>query len=157
MPNLCDLSRRPCHLEIIWCQDWLERAEVNRGYQSSGAVGKSRWTSWAPVPNKPTVSVDLKQHSNQQRLLSSNTERRRSERVLFVNSSFFSWGLTSTKTTYSPLGTGRKLGQKDSLYWSIHTLAILFSFFSWHWFSNKQSPTWKIPNSKRLQAKLLNK
>ena len=23
---------------------------------------KSRWTSWAPVPNKPTVSVDVKQH-----------------------------------------------------------------------------------------------
>ena len=23
---------------------------------------KSRWPSWAPVPNKPTVSVDVKQH-----------------------------------------------------------------------------------------------
>ena len=23
----------------------------------------SRWPSWAPVPNKPTVSVDVKQHS----------------------------------------------------------------------------------------------
>ena len=23
----------------------------------------SRWTSWAPVPNKPTVSVDVKQPS----------------------------------------------------------------------------------------------
>ena len=22
-----------------------------------------RWPSWAPVPNKPTVSVDVKQHS----------------------------------------------------------------------------------------------
>ena len=22
------------------------------------------WTSWAPVPNKPTVSVDVKQHFN---------------------------------------------------------------------------------------------
>ena len=31
--------------------------------QSSGAVSKSRWTSWAPVSNKPTVSVDVKQHS----------------------------------------------------------------------------------------------
>ena len=31
--------------------------------QSSGAVWKSRWPSWAPVPNKPTVSVDVKQHS----------------------------------------------------------------------------------------------
>ena len=35
--------------------------------RSSGAVWKSmRWPSWAPVPNKPTVSVDVKQHFNQQ-------------------------------------------------------------------------------------------
>ena len=32
--------------------------------QSSGAVRKSRWPSWAPVPNKPTVSVDVKQRCN---------------------------------------------------------------------------------------------
>ena len=32
--------------------------------QSSGAVWKSRWSSWAPVPNKPAVSVDVKQHFN---------------------------------------------------------------------------------------------
>ena len=32
--------------------------------QCSGAVWKSRWTSWAPVPNKPMVSVDVKQHFN---------------------------------------------------------------------------------------------
>ena len=25
---------------------------------------KVTWTSWAPVPNKPTVSVDVKQHFN---------------------------------------------------------------------------------------------
>ena len=25
---------------------------------------KSRWLFWAPVPNKPTVSVDVKQHFN---------------------------------------------------------------------------------------------
>ena len=30
--------------------------------QSSGAVSMSRWTSWAPVPNKATVSMDVKQH-----------------------------------------------------------------------------------------------
>ena len=29
---------------------------------------KSRWTSWAPVPNKSTVSVGVKQHFNHQRL-----------------------------------------------------------------------------------------
>ena len=32
---------------------------------SAGAVWKSRWSSWAPVPDKPTVSVDVKQHFNQ--------------------------------------------------------------------------------------------
>ena len=36
--------------------------------QRSGAVWKSRWTSWAPVPNKLTVSVDVKQHFNQVRV-----------------------------------------------------------------------------------------
>ena len=32
--------------------------------QSSGAVRKSRWPSWAPVPDKPAFSVDVKQHLN---------------------------------------------------------------------------------------------
>ena len=33
---------------------------------------KSRWTSWAPVPNNPTVSVDVKQHfSHRPRVLFS--------------------------------------------------------------------------------------
>ena len=36
---------------------------LHRCAQSSGAVWKWRWPSWAPVPNKPTVSVDVKQHS----------------------------------------------------------------------------------------------
>ena len=44
------------------CRIFWTRALRNGG-QSSGAVWKSRWTSWAPVPNKPTVSVDGKQHS----------------------------------------------------------------------------------------------
>ena len=30
------------------------------------SVWKSRWPSWAPVPNKPTVSVDVKQHPTNQ-------------------------------------------------------------------------------------------
>ena len=41
----------------------LLRLKSRSRKQSSGAVCKSRWTSWAPVPNKPTVSVDVKQHS----------------------------------------------------------------------------------------------
>ena len=32
--------------------------------QKSGGVRKSRWPSWAPVPKKPTVSVDVKQYFN---------------------------------------------------------------------------------------------
>ena len=27
---------------------------------------KLRWLSWAPIPNKPMVSVDVKQHSTNQ-------------------------------------------------------------------------------------------
>ena len=38
-----------------------------RSSQSLEAVWKSRWPSWAPVPNKPTVSVDVKQHSTKAR------------------------------------------------------------------------------------------
>ena len=30
--------------------------------QSSGALRKSRWPSWVPAHNKPTVSVDVKQN-----------------------------------------------------------------------------------------------
>ena len=44
-----------CAYSIFTPTLWLQR-------QSSGAVWKSRWTSWAPVPNEPTVSVDVKQH-----------------------------------------------------------------------------------------------
>ena len=50
------------------------REQVLNSYmyaQSSGAVWKSRWTSWAPVPNKPTVSVDVKQHFNNMYALST--------------------------------------------------------------------------------------
>ena len=39
--------------------------------QSSGAVWKSRWPSWVPVPNKPTVSVDVKQLSAKNQFKSS--------------------------------------------------------------------------------------
>ena len=40
----------------------LSAASLLPSDQSSGAVWESRWPSWAPVPNKPTVSVDVKQH-----------------------------------------------------------------------------------------------
>ena len=32
---------------------------TNYDCQSSGSVWKSRWLSWAPIPNKPTVFVDV--------------------------------------------------------------------------------------------------
>ena len=38
--------------------------ERGKHIQSSGAMCGSRWPSLAPVPNKPTVSVDVKQHSS---------------------------------------------------------------------------------------------
>ena len=51
-------------------EDWQERIRhvafcLSCLRQSSGAVWKSRWPSWAPVPDKLTVSVDVKQHFNQ--------------------------------------------------------------------------------------------
>ena len=55
--------------DIIW--EWslvsqVKHLNIDRWYiiwvQSSGAVWKSRWPPWAPVPNMPTVSVDVKQH-----------------------------------------------------------------------------------------------
>ena len=50
---------------------WMRRDQIRWALeecslsQSSGAVWKSRWLSWAPIPNKPAVSVDtstLQQH-----------------------------------------------------------------------------------------------
>jgi len=57
-------------LTSVWPPDDLqfwgfyERDWTSVYSQSSGAVWKSRWPSWAPVRNKPTVSVDVKQHFN---------------------------------------------------------------------------------------------
>ena len=46
------------------CEGSVKYSLHSSPFQSSGAVWKSRWPSWAPVPNKPTVSVDVKQHFN---------------------------------------------------------------------------------------------
>ena len=43
------------HFSLIWSEARLADP------QSSGAVWKSKWPSWAPVPNKPTISMDVKQ------------------------------------------------------------------------------------------------
>ena len=57
--------------------------------QCSGAVWKSRWPSWAPVPNKPTVSVDVKQHSTQQRWHIRDHNSKLIRPLLGVSFSFF--------------------------------------------------------------------
>ena len=46
-------------------------ALISAWSQSSGAVRKSRWTSWAPNPNKPTVSVHVKQCFNSTQCMGS--------------------------------------------------------------------------------------
>ena len=45
-----------------------------------GAVSKLRWTSWAPVPNKPTVSVDVKQHFNHVTIVLKKTRKKEEEK-----------------------------------------------------------------------------
>ena len=51
---------------LLWPLTTLKSDKTNSKLQdkeSSRAVWKSRWPSWAPVPNKPTVSAEVKQHS----------------------------------------------------------------------------------------------
>ena len=52
--------------------------------QSSGAVWKSKWPSWAPVPNKLTVSVDVKQHFSNNNLPPSLTLTKNWGNMTFV-------------------------------------------------------------------------
>ena len=40
----------------------MQMPDVFRAQELCVCVWKSRWTSWAPAPNIPTVSVDVKQH-----------------------------------------------------------------------------------------------
>ena len=39
-----------------------------------------RWTSWAPVPNKPTVFVDVKQHFNHVTIVLKKTRKKEEEK-----------------------------------------------------------------------------
>ena len=56
-------------------EPYQKSLSLNKIWQSSGAV--SRWPSWAPVPNKPTVCVDVKQHSTNKiwRIFQKNNRR----------------------------------------------------------------------------------
>ena len=68
---------------VVWCFMPSQLLQLHLGdgshkpcSQSSGAVWKSRWPSWAPVPNKPTVSVDVKQHFNNNKPCQQRTVHR---------------------------------------------------------------------------------
>ena len=50
---------------------------------------KSRWQAWAPVPNKPTVSVDVKQHFNKMNRTLAKTERSDLDRSSVVRNVYF--------------------------------------------------------------------
>ena len=65
------------HLRFV-LQAVRMQARIGTWQQSSGTVWKSRWPSWAPAPNKPTVSVDVKQQwiwTAQERLCESRGGR----------------------------------------------------------------------------------
>ena len=52
-----------CHLSVcLGGGQSIYSCTCSDSLQSSGAVWKLRWLSWAPIPNKLTVSVDIKQH-----------------------------------------------------------------------------------------------
>ena len=52
-------------VNTVFTDEWKQA--VTSELRSS--VWKSRWPSWAPVPNKPTVSVDVKQHPTNQAVI----------------------------------------------------------------------------------------
>ena len=60
--------------------------------QSSGALWKSRWTSWAPVPNKPTVFVDVKQHFNNDNNFAKKISYRSTSPLVVISQSAFVTG-----------------------------------------------------------------
>ena len=53
-----------CHLHF-WQngRDFLRATVVTRGWNGYRNKSQHRKSTWAPVPNKPTVSVNVKQHS----------------------------------------------------------------------------------------------
>ena len=59
--NFVDTPRRTADTKSVSSERVISRFRVSSA-QSSGAAWESRWPSLDPVPNKPTVSVDVKQH-----------------------------------------------------------------------------------------------
>ena len=73
-PLLCEVKRKSGNKQVVVVVveggggvlskkgQFLKEPTQDRTSQSLKAVWKSRWTSWAS--DKPTVSVDVKQHFN---------------------------------------------------------------------------------------------
>ena len=99
--------------------------------QISGAVRKSRWpSSWATVPNKPTVFVDIKQYSTKRRLHPQVSHWR----LLLLPIS--SHGLTT-----ATVSSWVHLILSSSL--SIKFRTLLQDLFSWHPVTTTQHLSWK--------------
>ena len=81
--------------------------------QNSGAVWKSRWTSWDPVPNKPTVSVDVKQHFN-------FANRSPFDLVTIPLLSGFFLLLFSFSLSFLPFHSVMLLGLVESMQWTLN-------------------------------------
>ena len=86
---------------FVW--RWTNKSQFKQSWstQSSGAVWKSRWLSWAPVPNKPMVSVDVKQHFNIVVNIAELCESGGAHPGLPVHNS--SYGLCGRKATFRKL------------------------------------------------------
>ena len=88
-------SPEPRILPDLQGSEWLDppdlqnasRVRVQELCESGG------WTSWAPVPNKPTVSADVKQHSE----MGSELRSRVKVEVAVPNSTYGLYGRKATQ------------------------------------------------------------
>ena len=95
-------------LSLICClasEDIKQKRTTELLLQSSGDVWKSRWPSWAPVPNKPTVSVDVKQHSTTTTTTTTITTTSSLAGLIWIYRKLciFSENTTGTKLTSKPV------------------------------------------------------
>ena len=58
--SICYCRQSRTFFEVVVLQCFFFSLKMHNNLRN---CVKSRWPSWAPVPNKPTVSVDVKQHS----------------------------------------------------------------------------------------------
>ena len=67
---ICALVKNPSHspsliglIAAVDVKQQKQKQKIGAAELRSCGGRQSKWPSWAPVPNKPTVSVDVKQHS----------------------------------------------------------------------------------------------